>query len=89
MIATTKDSKVFPKMALWKGKRSLLQKTNDDETIVAMFNNWHTNSKIHLNKRNMGRIRKKQALPLYRRTFHKLLLAFLIENIKKENVQLN
>ena len=81
---------------LWKdrhkirqGKRSLLQKTNDDETIVSMFNNWNTISKIHLQKRHIDRIEKKQALSLYRRTFHKLLLAFLIENIKKENVQLN
>ena len=88
-IATSKDRKVFRKMALWKGKRSLLQKTNDDETILTMFNNWNTNSKIHLNKRHMDKIRKKQALPLYRGTFHKLLLAFLIENIEKENVQLN
>ena len=37
----------------------------------------------------MDRIRKKQALPLYTGTFDKLLLAFLIENIGKENVQLN
>ena len=75
-------------MALWKRKRSLLQKTGDDETIVALFNNWNTNSKIHLNKRHMDGIQKKQALTLYRGTFYKLLLTFLIENIEKDNVQL-